>query len=86
MAGIMIGWGRYLRDVVATGNLVRRADIGIAVSVAPGAGAALIANNVLAETGRAIAGMTEWKAVTGDLTKSGADLYAHLTLSGNRVR
>jgi len=32
-AGIMLGWGRYLRDVAATGNVVRKADIGIAVSV-----------------------------------------------------
>ena len=46
-AGIMLGWGNYLRDVAATGNVVRRADIGIAVSVAPGA--PLIANNVIAE-------------------------------------
>ena len=26
----MLGWGRYLRDVAATGNVVRKADIGIA--------------------------------------------------------
>ena len=48
-AGIMLGWGRYLRDVAATGNVVRKADIGIAVSVAPGAGTALIANNMIAD-------------------------------------
>jgi uncharacterized secreted repeat protein (TIGR03808 family) len=51
-AGIMLGWGNYLRDVAATGNVVRKADIGIAVSVAPGAGTALIANNVIAEARR----------------------------------
>ena len=57
-AGIMLGWGHYLRDIAVTGNVVRKADIGIAVSVAPGAGSALIANNVIAETPRgAIVGM-----------------------------
>ena len=86
-AGILIGWGRYLRDVAVTGNIVRRADVGIGVSVAPGAGTALIANNVITETLRgAIVGMAHASAVTGDLAKAGADRYAHITLAGNRVR
>jgi uncharacterized secreted repeat protein (TIGR03808 family) len=86
-AGIMLGWGHYLRDIAVTGNVVRKADIGIAVSVAPGAGTALIANNVIAETPRgAIVGMARSKAVTGDLSKAGVEQYAHITLSGNRVR
>ncbi len=86
-AGIMLGWGHHLRDVAVTGNVVRKADIGIAVSVVPGAGTALIANNVIAETRRgAIVGMARSKAVTGDLAKGGVEQYAHLTVSGNRVR
>jgi uncharacterized secreted repeat protein (TIGR03808 family) len=86
-AGIMLGWGHHLRDVAATGNVVRRADIGIAVSVVPGAGTALIANNVIAEVRRgAILGLDRAKVVTGDLTKAGVNYYAHLTISGNRVR
>jgi uncharacterized secreted repeat protein (TIGR03808 family) len=86
-AGIMLGWGHHLRDVAVTGNVVRKADIGIAVSVAPGAGTALIANNVIAETGRgAIVGMARSKAVTGDLAKGGVEQYANLAISGNRVR
>ncbi len=86
-AGLMLGWGHYLRDVAATGNVVRKADIGIAVSVVPGAGTALIANNVIAESRRgAILGLDRSKIVTGDLTKAGASYYAHLTVSGNRVR
>jgi uncharacterized secreted repeat protein (TIGR03808 family) len=86
-AGIMLGWGHHLRDVAVTGNLVRKADIGIAVSVVAGAGATLIANNVIAETRRgAVVGMARSKPVTGDLAKGGGEQYAHLTLSGNRVR
>ncbi len=86
-AGIVLGFGQYLRDVAATGNVVRKADIGIGVSVAAGAGAALIADNVIADFGRgAIVGMDRRKIVTGDLTKGGGERYAHLTISGNRVR
>ena len=86
-AGIMLGWGHYLRDVAVTGNVVRKADIGIAVSVVPGAGTALIANNVIAETLRgAIIGMARSKPVTGDLSRDGVEQFAHITLSGNRVR
>jgi uncharacterized secreted repeat protein (TIGR03808 family) len=86
-AGIMVGWGHYLRDVAVTGNVVRNADIGIAVSVTPGSGTALIANNVIAETGRgAIVGMARAQAVTGDLAKAGIERYAHIMLSANRAR
>jgi uncharacterized secreted repeat protein (TIGR03808 family) len=86
-AGISLGWGQYLRDVAATGNLVRKADIGIAVSVVPGAGTALIANNVISDTRRgAIVGMARSKPVTGDLSAAGIEQYAHIALSGNRVR
>jgi uncharacterized secreted repeat protein (TIGR03808 family) len=85
-AGIVLGFGHYLRDVSATGNVVRKADIGIGVSVAAGAGTALIANNVIADFRRgAIVGMDRRKVVTGDLT-TGSERYAHLTISGNRVR
>jgi len=86
-AGIVLGFGRYLRDVAATGNVVRRADIGIGVSIAVGAGTALIANNVIAETRRgAVVGMEGGKIATGDLLKGGSERYAHLAISGNRVR
>jgi uncharacterized secreted repeat protein (TIGR03808 family) len=86
-AGIVLGFGQYLRDVVATGNLVRRAEIGIGVSVSPGAGNALIANNVLAEIRRAaIVGMDRNRIATGDLMRGGAERHANLTLTGNKVR
>ena len=85
--GIMLGFGQYLRDVAVTGNIVRKADIGIAVSVAPGAGSALIASNVIADVLRgAVVGTDRRKIVTGDLMKGGAERYAHLSISGNRVR
>ncbi|MPZ37837.1 MAG: TIGR03808 family TAT-translocated repetitive protein [Rhizobiales bacterium] len=86
-AGMIIGWGHHLRDVAATGNVVRQADIGIGVSVSTGAGAALIANNMIADVKRgAVIGMDRKRIITGDLSRGGAERYANLTVSGNRVR
>lgn len=85
--GIAVGWGPYLRDVDVSNNIVRSAGIGIAVSVVPGAGTALIANNLIAEAKYGSIVGTEWeKRVTGDLAKDSAGRYAHLSISGNRVR
>jgi uncharacterized secreted repeat protein (TIGR03808 family) len=85
-AGIMIGWGQYMRDVSVTGNVVRSAALGIAVSVTPGAGTAVISGNLIANATRgAIVGMDLTRTVTGDLVKDGAR-YAQLSISGNRVR
>jgi uncharacterized secreted repeat protein (TIGR03808 family) len=46
-AGLVIGWGPYVREVVATGNLIRKARVGILVSSDAGAGACLLANNLI---------------------------------------
>ena len=85
--GIVAGFGQYLRDVTVNANVVRGADYGIAVSVAPGAGSAVIADNMISGARRAaIVGM-EWnKAVTGDLSRDGAERYAQISVSGNRVQ
>jgi uncharacterized secreted repeat protein (TIGR03808 family) len=86
-AGIAAGWGAYLRDVSITSNLIRRAEFGITVSVAPGAGAAVIAGNMIADVrSGAIVGMEWKKAVSGDLAKDGAAGYPQLSISGNHVR
>ncbi len=86
-AGIAAGWGPYLRDVAISANVVRGADFGITVSVAPGAGSAVIADNLISEVRHgAIVGMEWKKPVTGDLAKDGATRYAQLSIGGNRVR
>jgi uncharacterized secreted repeat protein (TIGR03808 family) len=85
-AGINVGWGKYMRDVSVVGNVVRNAGFGITVSVASGAGAAVIAGNLIAGALRgAIVGMDFAQAVTGDLSKEPAR-FANLQISGNRVR
>lgn len=86
-AGISLGWGRYLRDVTVTGNVVRNAGTGIMVSVSAGAGAAVIADNLIADSKNgAIVGMDLKRPVTGDLSRDGAARFAQLAISGNRVR
>jgi uncharacterized secreted repeat protein (TIGR03808 family) len=83
-AAYFVGFGKYLRDVSMTGNVARRAPIGVAVSVAPGAGSALIANNVISgATVGAIVGMNGARAVTGDLARDGAQRFGHLSIVGN---
>jgi uncharacterized secreted repeat protein (TIGR03808 family) len=86
-AGIQLGWGQYLRDVSVTANVIKGAPVGIAVSVAPGAGHALIADNLVqgARIG-AVVGMEWTKPVTGDMAREGVGRYAQLSVSGNRVR
>jgi uncharacterized secreted repeat protein (TIGR03808 family) len=84
--GLELGWGEYLRNVSATGNVIRRCPVGIAVSVVEGAGSALIADNLIAGAERgAILGMRWAEPVTGDLAEDGAEAFPHLTIRGNRA-
>jgi uncharacterized secreted repeat protein (TIGR03808 family) len=86
VAGIMVGWGAFMRDVSVTGNVVRDCRLGISVSVVNGAGTAVITGNLISGSPRgAIVGMDHAKAVTGDLSEA-PTRYANLQISGNRVR
>jgi uncharacterized secreted repeat protein (TIGR03808 family) len=85
-AGIIAGWGQYLRDVAISGNVVRKSGIGVAVSVSQGAGTVVISGNMFAGSRRgAIIGMDLHKAATGDLALAGAERYPNLRISGNQV-
>jgi uncharacterized secreted repeat protein (TIGR03808 family) len=85
--GIVAGWGKYLRDVAISGNVIRKAFAGIGVSVAPGAGTALVNNNMISETPRgAVVGHDHGRAVTTDLSAEGAQRYAQIVIGGNAVR
>lgn len=85
--GLHMGWGKYLRDVAATANVIRDCPIGVAVTVVDEAGPALIANNVITGARRGAIIGHRWKdPVTADLAAAGAAVPAHLSIAGNLVR
>jgi uncharacterized secreted repeat protein (TIGR03808 family) len=85
--GIMAGWGKYLRDVAISGNVIRKTFIGIGVSIADGAGTALVNSNVISDTPRgAVVGLDHARPMTPDLTANGAATYAQVALGGNATR
>ena len=85
--GIVAGWGKYLRDVVITGNVIRNAFAGVGVSVVAGAGTALVNNNMISETPRgAVVGLDHARAITADLSIDGAQRFAQVVIGTNAVR
>jgi uncharacterized secreted repeat protein (TIGR03808 family) len=85
--GIIAGWGKYLRDVAITGNVIRNAFVGIGVSVVPGAGTALVNNNMISLTPRgAVVGLDHARPVTPDLAAEGAQRFAQVVVGTNAVR
>jgi uncharacterized secreted repeat protein (TIGR03808 family) len=85
--GIIAGWGKYLRDVAITGNVIRNAFVGIGVSVASGAGTALVNSNMISGTPRgAVVGLDHARPVTPDLAADGAQRFGQVVVGTNAVR
>jgi uncharacterized secreted repeat protein (TIGR03808 family) len=85
--GIIAGWGKYLRDVVISGNVIRKTFVGIGVSVTPGAGSALVNNNMISEAPRgAVVGLDHARPITPDLAAEGAQRFAQVVVGANAVR
>lgn len=85
--GIIAGWGKYLRDIAISGNVIRNAFVGIGVSVTPGAGTALVNNNMISGAGRgAVVGLDHARPVTPDLAAEGAQRFSQLVIGTNAVR
>lgn len=84
--GMQLGWGPYLRNLMVTGNVIRKAPIGCAVSVADGAGTAVITDNVFQQTPDGAVLGFEWdKKVSGELATGGQARYPQLTVERNRI-
>ena len=84
--GMQIGWGEYMRNVVATGNVIRKAGTGIIISVVEGTGSAVVSDNVIdGVRDGAIVGYRWAEPATGDLAVDGAGGHANLTIERNRV-
>ena len=82
--GLQLGWGPYLRDVTATGNVIRRTKIGIAVSVVEGAGPAVISDNLIAEAERGAILGTRWDQSGDRRAGRWSRNRPNVTVSGNR--
>jgi uncharacterized secreted repeat protein (TIGR03808 family) len=82
-AAFLVGWGEFMRNIVITGNVVRKANIGVQISVVEGTGNAVITDNVFdAIEGAAIGGFRWSDQVTGDLAKGG-DLPKNMVIERN---
>jgi uncharacterized secreted repeat protein (TIGR03808 family) len=82
-AGIVIGWGRHMREVVASGNVIRQARIGIMITADPTAGACMVINNLVSGA-RDGAIRAAWRGVaTGpDLVNSTSPM-SRVAIAGN---
>ena len=84
IAGIVAGLDQYIRDVAITGNVVRKAGIGIGISGSAAGGVALVANNLISgAAGGAIRAMDHESPTGPDLVRGNVDAYPHIKLSGN---
>jgi uncharacterized secreted repeat protein (TIGR03808 family) len=84
-AGISIGWGRYCRDIAATGNVVRQCDVGIAVTSDIGAGTVLIANNMISGSRRGAIRANDHGRVLGDDLAVAQPSAGRIRATGNVV-
>jgi uncharacterized secreted repeat protein (TIGR03808 family) len=81
--GIGVGWGPYLRDVLVSDNMVRDCELGIVVSLAPGAGHAQISGNVVSGSRQhAIAG-AHWRDIVSPDLPAEAHKFPHISVEGN---
>ncbi|MEJ2125653.1 MAG: TIGR03808 family TAT-translocated repetitive protein [Alphaproteobacteria bacterium] len=85
--GIGIGWGRHLRDVSVTNNIVREAGVGIGISSSIFAGRALISGNLIAGARQGgIRTLNGDKPIGLELTSNKAAPPSNIELSSNLVR
>jgi uncharacterized secreted repeat protein (TIGR03808 family) len=85
--GIALGWSWGMRNLAATGNVIRKTGIGVSVSLVPKERNALVANNVIAEArDGAVIGTEYGKPVTGDLTKAPDSRASGVVVANNAVR
>ena len=84
-AGLLIGWGRFARDVAATGNVIRSCGIGIAITGDTKAGAVLAASNMISGVSRgAIRAMDHGRPIGADLAPP-TDAGGRIRVTGNVV-
>jgi uncharacterized secreted repeat protein (TIGR03808 family) len=84
-AGIALGWGPYLRGATVADNVINAPNMGIAVSVVPDTGSAVITGNAISGAKRPIAG-TKWHEIAvEDLAKRAAE-FPNLLIANNSMK
>ncbi|SDG38420.1 TIGR03808 family TAT-translocated repetitive protein [Pelagibacterium luteolum] len=83
-SGIQAGWGPYLRDVTINDNLIRDVDIGVSVSVAPEAGAAIVAGNMISGARRHTIVGAQWSDIVAQDLAATSE-YPQVTVRDNVV-
>jgi len=83
--GIRAGYGPYMRNVLISDNVVRRAEVGIALTVVEDAGTARVTHNLIAESAVAPMQGRRWNEVAAADLIAEADRHPHLTISDNTI-
>lgn len=84
--GIQLGWGRYMRNLIATGNIIRTSGEGIYVSVVKGVGAAVITGNIIQSASNGgIVGHSWSDTTVKDLTRKSVADYPNLIVAQNVI-
>lgn len=81
--GLLIGWGPYMRDVSATGNVIRNSRIGIGITGVEQAGRSLIAQNLISNASHgAIRAFDHARPIGSDLAVN-TPTMGRITITGN---
>ncbi len=84
--GIQLGWGPYMRNVIATGNIIRTSGEGIYVSVVKGVGTAVISGNIIQSARNGgIVGHSWSETTVKDLTRKSVADYPNLVVERNII-
>jgi uncharacterized secreted repeat protein (TIGR03808 family) len=83
--GIQLGWGPHMRNLIASGNIIRNCGEGIYVSVVQGTGPAIITDNMIAGAPNGGIVGHSWDGITEKNLVENAAAYPNLTIEGNRI-
>ncbi|EJN02647.1 TIGR03808 family TAT-translocated repetitive protein [Phyllobacterium sp. YR531] len=83
--GILLGWGPYMRNLIANGNIIRNSGEGIAVSVVKGVGSAIVTSNIVQGAKRGGIVGHNWLEITVKDLAANAAKHPNLTIDGNSI-
>ena len=84
-AGLLIGWGVHMRNVLASANVIRSAEIGIGITSVSGAGSVVVTDNIIAAVERGgILGLEHGRIAGGELA-DGETRTQRVRIHGNML-